>query len=84
MTDNGIIVVGNTYALTLGTTSSTNNYHMNVYVNNKFVCDSQSYTKLERGGSVYAIVGTGDVVKLALLNHDIENCDLFFYPLRVN
>ena len=82
MTNRGVIVVCNMYALTLGTTSDTNNYHMNVYVNNKLVGDSQSYTKLERGGTVYAIVATGDVVKLALINRDINSCDLFFYPFR--
>ena len=82
MTGNGIIVVCNTYALTLGTTTTTNNYHLNVYVNNKLVGDSQSYTPYERGGSVYAIVSKNDIVKLALINHNIESCDLYFYPFR--
>lgn len=80
MTGSGIIVVCNTYALTLGTTTTTNNYHLNVYVNNKLVGDSQSYTPYERGGSVYAIVAANDIVKLALINHNIESCDLYFYP----
>ena len=82
MTKCGLLCVYNMYALTLGTASTTNSYHMMLFINNHLVGDSQSYTPYERGGSMYAIVSVGDVVKLALERHDIESCNVVLYEFR--
>ena len=82
MTTRGFLCVCNMYALTLGTTSTTNSYHMMLFINNHLVGDSQSYTPYERGGSMYAFVNIGDVVRLSLERHDVESCTVTLYEFK--
>lgn len=81
MTQRGWIFVYNAYAGQLGNTPDDNNFYLVVQINGITIGDSQSYTPRERGGSVSAMVYTGDVVKLTLMNHAIEGANLIFVPM---
>ncbi len=81
MTKRGYVFALNIYTSVVGTTSSDNNYYLTMSVNNTAIGDSQSYVRLERGGSISAPVVAGDKIKLELSNHAVDSVMLMFVEL---
>lgn len=77
----GYVFALNIYTPVLGTTNADNNYYLTMSVNNTIIGDSQSYVKLERGGSISAPVVAGDKIKLQLMNHAVDSVMLMFVEL---
>ena len=81
ITKRGYVFALNIYTPVLGTTNADNNYYLTMSVNNTIIGDSQSYVKLERGGSISAPVVAGDKIKLQLMNHAVDSVMLMFVEL---